>query len=396
MSEQVIVEDDVITVVSVGEQGPPGPGPGPASTDQLPEGQNNKYFTPARAKAAAVADTIAAGVADVAPSQNATYDALATKQPLDADLTAIAALSPTANDLLQYKAGAWTNRSPSQFETDLALIKADVGLGSVDNTSDVNKPESTAQAAADSAVATTAQTNLTAHTSRVDNPHSVTKAQVGLGNVDNTSDAAKPVSVAAQTALDLKAPLGSPAFTGSPTGPTAAMGTNTLQLATTAFVQTTVGNLINAAPTALDTLNELAAALGNDPNFATTVTNNLAGKVSKAGDRMTGQLVLPTNGVLVGSNQLAITNNGIGIGRTSGGYSLDIQSSNFNGIRITASDNAGIYLAGSSYTSNITGGDAGATVYIRPGGWNLQWCFSLWRLGLPIVWHGGEGSGSPI
>lgn len=63
-----------------------------------------------------------------------------------------------------------------------------------------------------------------------------TKADVGLGNVDNTSDANKPVSTATQTALNLKANLASPALTGVPTAPTAAVGTNTTQIATTAHV----------------------------------------------------------------------------------------------------------------------------------------------------------------
>ena len=62
------------------------------------------------------------------------------------------------------------------------------------------------------------------------------KVDVGLGNVDNTSDVNKPVSTAQQTALDLKANLASPTFTGVPLAPTAAPGTNTTQLATTAFV----------------------------------------------------------------------------------------------------------------------------------------------------------------
>ena len=65
----------------------------------------------------------------------------------------------------------------------------------------------------------------------------ITSTMVGLGNVDNTSDANKPVSTAAQTALDLKAPLASPALTGTPTAPTAAPGTDTTQVATTAFVK---------------------------------------------------------------------------------------------------------------------------------------------------------------
>ena len=85
-----------------------------------------------------------------------------------------------------------------------------------------------------------------------------------------------------QTALDEKAPHASPALTGTPTAPTAAAGTNTTQLANTAFVQAALAALVDAAPGALDTLNELAAALGNDPNFATTVTNGLAGKLEKA------------------------------------------------------------------------------------------------------------------
>jgi hypothetical protein len=85
-----------------------------------------------------------------------------------------------------------------------------------------------------------------------------------------------------QTALDAKAPLASPALSGSPTAPTATAGTNTTQIATTAFVAAAIGALIDAAPGAMDTLNELAAALGDDPNFATTVTNALASKLSAA------------------------------------------------------------------------------------------------------------------
>ena len=79
-------------------------------------------------------------------------------------------------------------------------------------------------------------------------------------------------------ALALKAPLLSPAFTGVPTAPTASQGTNNTQIATTAYVRAAISALVSSSPEALDTLNELAAALGNDPNFATTMTNALAGK----------------------------------------------------------------------------------------------------------------------
>lgn len=106
----------------------------------------------------------------------------------------------------------------------VVLAKADVGLGNVDNTSDANKPVSTAQQAAldgksnvghnhDTAYEAK-NANIQAHIASVANPHGVTKAQVGLGNVDNTADIAKPVSTAQQAALDAKAPLASPSFTG--------------------------------------------------------------------------------------------------------------------------------------------------------------------------------------
>ena len=83
-------------------------------------------------------------------------------------------------------------------------------------------------------------------------------------------------------ALALKAPLASPTLTGVPSAPTAPTGTNSTQLASTAFVQAALAALVGSSPAALDTLNELAAALGNDPNFATTMTNALAGKVNVA------------------------------------------------------------------------------------------------------------------
>jgi hypothetical protein len=80
--------------------------------------------------------------------------------------------------------------------------------------------------------------------------------------------------------LDLStyAPLSSPALSGVPTAPTATAATNTTQIATTAFVRTEISNLVDSAPGALDTLNELAAAINDDANFATTITTALSGK----------------------------------------------------------------------------------------------------------------------
>jgi hypothetical protein len=102
------------------------------------------------------------------------------------------------------------------------------------------------------------------------------------------------VTSAIQTQLTAKAPLASPALTGTPTAPTATAGTNTTQIATTAFVSGAVADLVASAPSALNTLNELATALGNDANFSTTVTNSLAAKAPLAGPTFTGTVVLPS------------------------------------------------------------------------------------------------------
>lgn len=91
-----------------------------------------------------------------------------------------------------------------------------------------------------------------------------------------------------------KAPINSPALTGIPTAPTATAGTNTTQIATTAFIQAALSALVASSPAALDTLNELALALGNDANFATTMTNALALKAPLASPILTGNPTAPT------------------------------------------------------------------------------------------------------
>ncbi|WP_251848700.1 phage tail protein [Atlantibacter hermannii] len=97
---------------------------------------------------------------------------------------------------------------------------------------------------------------------------------------DNTTKLATTAHVK-QVVADY-APLANPALTGKPTAPTAAQTSNDTQLATTAFVKAAITALIDSSPAAMDTLNELAAALGNDPNFATTMTTELSKKMDKA------------------------------------------------------------------------------------------------------------------
>lgn len=113
---------------------------------------------------------------------------------------------------------------------------------------------------------------------------SVTKASVGLGNVDNTSDVNKPVSTAQQVALDKKANLASPILTGTPTAPTAAESTNTQQIATTAFVDRAVKT--HQADLASQASGKGASLIGiNDSGnllTATTVEGALAEVMAKA------------------------------------------------------------------------------------------------------------------
>ena len=177
---------------------------------------------------------------------------------------------------------------------------------------------------------------------------------VGLGNVNNTLDTNKPVSVLQQTALDFKANLASPSFTGTvvlPTGtisaaplkfatgvnltnpvfgsvefdgtnllltnnvgsptrkslaftnaptftgvpvaPTATSGTNNYQIATTEFVQSAIQGVVGTAPAALNTLNELAVALNNDASYASTITTALSQKAPIANPNFTGDVIFP-------------------------------------------------------------------------------------------------------
>ncbi|EFK0441295.1 phage tail protein [Escherichia coli] len=143
-------------------------------------------------------------------------------------------------------------------------------------------------------------------------------------------------STTINNALALKAPLSSPALTGTPTAPTAAQSVNNTQIATTAFVKSAIAAMVGSAPAALDTLNELAAALGNDPNFATTMLNALAGKqpldntlTNLSGKDVTGLLTYlglgeaAKRGVGTGDNQIPDMGafaSGSGRFRLPGGY----------------------------------------------------------------------------
>ena len=197
------------------------------------------------------------------------------------------------------------------------------------------------------------------------------------------------------------APKESPALTGRPTAPTAEGKDSSTQIANTAFVQAAIAALVGSSPEALDTLNELAAALGNDPNFATTVTNSLAGKMDKSANgsdienvsvflqnlglqnpdgsvgRLIGVRVFTISGIYnssagtksvivdatgggAGSGGVPATSSsqsGISAAGSSGSFARARYSSNFSGLQIQ------IGAGGVAGTSTTSGGDGGVTTF---------------------------------
>lgn len=144
--------------------------------------------------------------------------------------------------------------------------------------------------------------------------------------------------------------IASPSLTGTPLAPTASAGTSTTQIATTAFVGTAVNNLINAAPGALDTLDELAAALGDNASFSTTVTNSLAAKAPINNPTFTGTVTIPSGSQI--SYPTVMQLQSIGIGRTAAMFEkASVSATAATGtVNIALQNNPILY-----YTSNASG-----------------------------------------
>jgi trimeric autotransporter adhesin len=187
---------------------------------------------------------------------------------LEADPTTATAVAAVQADVDQNEADADTAIAAVQADVDANEAAALAARNAIQ--ADVDQNESDADVAI--AAETTARTAAVAAV-QADVDQNESDADAAIAAVQSDVDANEAASIAS---LALKAPLASPALTGTPTSPTASQGAGTTQIATTAYVDTAVANLIDSSPGALDTLNELAAAIGDDANFSTTITNSIA------------------------------------------------------------------------------------------------------------------------
>lgn len=154
----------------------------------------------------------------------------------------------------------------------------------------------------------------------------ITAANIGLGNVNNTSDANKPISTATQTALNAKAPLASPALTGTPTAPTATSGTNTTQIATTAFVQTEINNKIAAADAMIykgtigtsGTVTALPATHSTGWTYKVITAGTYAGQSCEVGD----MIICLTDGTTATDSHWTVVQNNVNVVGTNGSVGL--------------------------------------------------------------------------
>ena len=243
-----------------------------ASTATTKAGKATEQATAAArsASAAKTSETNAKTSADNAASSKAAAASSASS-------AASSASSASAS-----KDEATRQASAAKGSATTASTKATEAAGSATAAA---QSKSTAESAATRAETAAKRAEDIASAVALEDASTTKKGIVQLSSATNSTSeslAATPKAVkAVMGETNKKAPLNSPALTGTPTTPTARQGTNNTQIASTAFVMAAIAALVDSSPDALNTLNELAAALGNDPNFATTMTNALAGKQPK-------------------------------------------------------------------------------------------------------------------
>ena len=200
--------------------------------------------------------------------------------------TSIHGISNTANLVYTNDSRLTDTRTPS----DLSVTAGKIATDAVTTAKILDGNVTTAKHA--DASITTAKIADSAITSA-----KIADATIVDADISSSAAIAQSKISGLSTSLGLKADLASPALTGVPTAPTAAAATNTTQVATTAYVRGEVAALVNSAGSTLDTLGEIATALGNDANLSTTLTTSIALKAPKADPTFTGTVTVSASGV---------------------------------------------------------------------------------------------------
>jgi hypothetical protein len=223
---------------------------------------------------------IAAVQADVDQNETDADAAIAAENAAMLAAVAVVQADVDQNETDADAAIAAVQADVDQNETDadaaIAAVQADVDANEV-TAAGLVTAENTAMLAAVAVVQADVDQN------EADADAAIAAVQADVDQNESDADAAIAAVQAdvdqneadADAALALKAPLASPALTGTPTSPTASQGAGTTQIATTAYVDTAVANLVDSAPGAINTLNELAAAINDDANFSTTITASI-------------------------------------------------------------------------------------------------------------------------
>ena len=237
----------------------------------------------ATTKAGEATEQATAAARSASAAKTSETNAKASETSAESSKTAAASsassAASSASSASASKDEAAKQASAAKGSATTASTKATEAVGSATAAA---QSKSTAESAATRAETAAKRAEDIASAVALEDASTTKKGIVQLSSSTNSTSetlAATPKAVkAVMDETNKKAPLNSPALTGTPTTPTAPKGTDNTQIASTAYVMAAISALVNSSPASLDTLNKLAASLGNNPHFATTMLSALAGK----------------------------------------------------------------------------------------------------------------------
>ena len=248
------------------------------------------------------------------------------------DLSDITITSPTSGDFLKWNGTAWVNQSGVVNTGDTGTVTSTMIANGTIVDADINASAAIAYSKLANAsagqillgttttgvitataisgditingagVATISANSVALGTDTTGDYVSSLVAGTGITLANNSGEGATPTITVNTSVI---AALDSPTLTGTPLAPTAANTTNNTQIATTAYVKTVIGDLINSAPAALDTLGEIATSLANNESLSSSLTSSIALKAPLANPTFTGTVTIPPGASISGFATLA-------------------------------------------------------------------------------------------